>query len=88
VLITRFLTPDGVGEVQDFMPIGERLDGPRRERLIRRVLGVRGRMRFEFEFRRGLALGVSDTGRSASTEACCLRARVPGSRSGARPRSS
>lgn len=28
VLITRFLT-HGVGEVQDFMPVGERLDGAR-----------------------------------------------------------
>jgi GH15 family glucan-1,4-alpha-glucosidase len=49
VLITRFLTPDGVGEVQDFMPVGERVDGTRRDRLIRRVLSVRGRMRFRLE---------------------------------------
>jgi GH15 family glucan-1,4-alpha-glucosidase len=40
VLITRFLTQDGVGEVHDFMPIG-----PSR-RLIRRVVCVRGQMRF------------------------------------------
>jgi GH15 family glucan-1,4-alpha-glucosidase len=43
VLITRFLTPNGVGEVQDFMPIGER------QRLIRRVLCVRGKMDFLVE---------------------------------------
>ena len=49
VLITRFVTPAGVGEVQDFMPVGERLDGARRDRLIRRVLSVRGRMRFKLE---------------------------------------
>ena len=49
VLITRFLTPDGVGEIQDFMPVGETLDGAKRDRLIRRVLCVRGRMRFELE---------------------------------------
>ncbi len=49
VLITRFLTRGGVGEVQDFMPVGERLDGALRDRLIRRVLSVRGRMRFELE---------------------------------------
>jgi GH15 family glucan-1,4-alpha-glucosidase len=49
VLITRFLTPDGVGEVQDFMPVGELLGGSHRDRLIRRVLSVRGRMRFELE---------------------------------------
>ena len=45
VLITRYLTPEGVGEVQDFMPI-ERVRGRRHHhRLIRRVLGVRGQMR-------------------------------------------
>ncbi|HTU86518.1 MAG TPA: glycoside hydrolase family 15 protein [Solirubrobacteraceae bacterium] len=49
VLITRFLTPGGVGEVQDFMPVGEIRDGSSRDRLIRRVLCVRGRMRFELE---------------------------------------
>src|SRR4051812_20479302 len=43
VLITRFLTPSGVGEVQDFMPIGPR------QRLIRRVLCVRGEMTFRIE---------------------------------------
>ncbi|HUA07415.1 MAG TPA: glycoside hydrolase family 15 protein [Solirubrobacteraceae bacterium] len=49
VLITRFLTADGVGEVQDFMPVGERIDGTHRGRLIRRALSVRGRMRFRLE---------------------------------------
>ena len=49
VLITRFLTPAGVGEIQDFMPVGEARNGSHRDRLIRRVLSVRGRMRFELE---------------------------------------
>ncbi len=45
VLITRYLTPEGVGEVQDFMPV-ERVRGRQHHhRLIRRVLGVRGQMR-------------------------------------------
>jgi GH15 family glucan-1,4-alpha-glucosidase len=44
VLITRFLTPDGVGEVHDFMPIDA---GP--QRLVRRVVAVRGAMRFGLE---------------------------------------
>jgi GH15 family glucan-1,4-alpha-glucosidase len=47
VLITRFLTPDGVGEVQDFMPIHRDPHHPRR--LMRRVLAVRGHMRFLLE---------------------------------------
>jgi GH15 family glucan-1,4-alpha-glucosidase len=43
VLITRFLSPAGVGEVQDFMPVGEH------QRLIRRVVCVRGEMTFRLE---------------------------------------
>jgi GH15 family glucan-1,4-alpha-glucosidase len=46
VLITRFLTGGGVGEVQDFMVVGERRRAEHRQRLVRRVLAVRGQMRF------------------------------------------
>ena len=46
VLITRFLMPDGVGEVQDFMPPAVRGEAAHRHRMIRRVLAVRGQMRF------------------------------------------
>jgi GH15 family glucan-1,4-alpha-glucosidase len=49
VLITRFLTADGVGEVQDFMPVGEIADDLQRDQLVRRVICVRGCMRFELE---------------------------------------
>jgi GH15 family glucan-1,4-alpha-glucosidase len=50
VLITRFFTYEGVGEVQDFMPIeGQVHEGVHRHRLIRRVIVVRGHMRFEIE---------------------------------------
>jgi len=42
VLITRFFTEDGVGEVQDFMPISGDSGEVGRHRLIRRVLCVRG----------------------------------------------
>jgi GH15 family glucan-1,4-alpha-glucosidase len=49
VLITRFLTPLGVAEVQDFMPIQPVGTPVHRHRLIRRVLGVRGEMRFRIE---------------------------------------
>jgi GH15 family glucan-1,4-alpha-glucosidase len=45
VLITRFFTDDGVGEVQDFMPLGD-ADEADRHRLIRRVLCVRGSIPF------------------------------------------
>src|SRR6187549_1885715 len=49
VLITRFLTADGVGEIQGFMPIEESTAEVHRHRLIRRVEGVRGEMRFRVE---------------------------------------
>ena len=49
VLITRFLSADGVGEVQDFMPIGRTVEQTHRHRLIRRVLAVRGEVHFRLE---------------------------------------
>jgi len=45
ILITRFMTPDGVGEVTDFMPIaGQRATS--HHRLVRVVRVVRGTMKF------------------------------------------
>src|SRR5918997_1257707 len=41
VLITRFFTEDGVGEIQDFMPLGDGREADR-QRLIRRAVCVRG----------------------------------------------
>jgi GH15 family glucan-1,4-alpha-glucosidase len=49
VLITRFLTPGGVGEVQDFMPVTGGSASTHRNQLIRRVFAVRGVMRFTLE---------------------------------------
>jgi|SRR5215207_1341403 len=46
ILITRFLMPDGVGEVQDFMPPGSSGEAAHHHRLIRRVVAVRGQIRF------------------------------------------
>src|SRR5438067_8214545 len=49
VLITRFFTPEGVGEIQDFMPIQAATPSEHRHRLIRRVLVVRGEMDWMIE---------------------------------------
>jgi GH15 family glucan-1,4-alpha-glucosidase len=49
ILITRFFTHGGVGEVQDFMPIEAASKEMHRHRLIRRVVVVRGEMRFVIE---------------------------------------
>lgn len=50
VLITRFLSEDGVVEVQDFMPVGAEGDELRRC-VIRRVVAVRGVMELRTEVR-------------------------------------
>ena len=46
ILITRFMTPDGVGEVIDFMPVDHPDQASDRHRLVRAVRCVRGEMRF------------------------------------------
>jgi GH15 family glucan-1,4-alpha-glucosidase len=48
ILVTRFMTPDGVGEVHDFMPVtgGTATD---RHRLVRNIRVVRGVMKFAIE---------------------------------------
>ena len=47
VLLSRFLSEEGVAEVSDFMPVGE---GDESHALIRRAKTVRGEVRFEFVF--------------------------------------
>ncbi|HEY2783332.1 MAG TPA: glycoside hydrolase family 15 protein [Fimbriiglobus sp.] len=44
ILITRFLHSDGIGEVEDYMPVGS-------DQLVRRVRVVRGQMAFRLECR-------------------------------------
>ena len=51
VLVTRFLSADGVGEVTDFMPVGGASDPPGRRRVVRRARVVRGQMTFRVECR-------------------------------------
>jgi GH15 family glucan-1,4-alpha-glucosidase len=50
VLITRFLHPDGIGEVEDYMPVGGASRG-QADQVVRRVRVVRGRMPFHLECR-------------------------------------
>jgi GH15 family glucan-1,4-alpha-glucosidase len=49
VLVTRFLSSGGVGEVVDFMPVGESKNETPYRGLIRRVKVNRGSMRFRLE---------------------------------------
>lgn len=48
VLVTRFLSPDGLGEITDFMPVGAERAA---NLLIRRVKMLRGSLRFRLECR-------------------------------------
>ena len=49
ILITRFLSADGVAEIQDFMPVARGPNGRGRHQLVRRVRCVRGTMPFRME---------------------------------------
>ena len=51
VLITRFLSPDGVGEIADYMPVDEPGPWHGEHQLVRQVRGVRGTMPFRLECR-------------------------------------
>jgi GH15 family glucan-1,4-alpha-glucosidase len=43
VLVTQFLSEDGIGEITDFMPLGQ---GPHAHRIVRRVATLKGSMDF------------------------------------------
>ena len=49
ILVTRFMTPEGVGEVIDFMPVSDQRRASGRHRLVRMVRCVRGEIRFVLE---------------------------------------
>ena len=51
ILVTRFLSPDGVGEIRDFMPLGSAENGSGHNRLVRLVTTARGTMAFRMECR-------------------------------------
>ncbi len=85
VLLTRFLSPDGVAEISDFMSIGD-LDGG--SRLVRRIKAVRGTMRVRmrctprFDYARSEHKVCAEAGAVVFTDvsdnvALRLRASVP-----------
>ena len=49
VLITRFLSPGGTAEVEDFMPVAQTNFREHRQRLVHRVVAARSEVRFEPE---------------------------------------
>ena len=51
VLVTRFLLPDGIAELEDFMPVGLPSDSPEYRHLYRRIRCVRGAVRISLACR-------------------------------------
>jgi len=49
VLTTRFLSPAGVGEIEDFMPAGGAVESAQRDQLFRRVRVSRGSIEFQLQ---------------------------------------
>jgi GH15 family glucan-1,4-alpha-glucosidase len=49
ILITRMLSEHGIVEIQDFMPLVKEHDDQHWQCLVRRVVGIRGRMRMNVE---------------------------------------
>ncbi|MCK4746139.1 MAG: glycoside hydrolase family 15 protein, partial [Bacteroidales bacterium] len=49
VLITRFLTPDGIVEVSDLMPVGSHISDDRNYRIVRKVKGIHGHVAMKME---------------------------------------
>ncbi|MCL2768719.1 MAG: glycoside hydrolase family 15 protein [Solirubrobacterales bacterium] len=70
VLITRFLSPEGVSEIQDFMPVG---GGP--QRLIRSVVGIRGALRFRVEVEPRFGYGLYEPQVALEPAGAVFRAR-------------
>ena len=86
VLITRFMTADGVGEVQDFMPViqGKPTD---RHRLVRMLTVARGTMRFKadlqprFDYGRGKhTVEITDNGALFRSDSMELTLHTSGGR--------
>jgi len=91
ILITRFMTQDGVGEVHDFMPVidGEATD---RHRLVRRLSVVRGTMRFVMDIqpafdyaRKPHKLDVTENGAVFEADGMELTLHAAGLPNGSKP---
>jgi GH15 family glucan-1,4-alpha-glucosidase len=72
VLMTRFLSPDGVAEVIDYMPVGaaSRKFGP--HKLVRRVNALRGSMLFRMECQPAFNYGRDSHETRIHTDGACF----------------
>jgi GH15 family glucan-1,4-alpha-glucosidase len=60
ILVTRFLLPDGIAELEDFMPVGLAADSPWYHHLYRRIRCVRGAVRIALICRPAFEYGRND----------------------------
>ena len=73
VLITRFFSVDGVGEIIDYMPVGIRENGDGHHQVIRRVRVVRGEMSFGMECSPAFDYAREGHETEISSEGACFR---------------
>jgi len=73
VLITRFLNPDGVGEVTDYMPVGEARERDDFHRVIRRISVVRGSMSFQADCQPAFNYGLDTHRTDLVASGVCFR---------------
>src|SRR6185312_8211652 len=60
ILVTRFFTPDGVGEVVDFMPVDDPTTPSGEHRIVRVARVVRGTVRFSLQCRPRMNYGATE----------------------------
>ena len=75
VLLTRFLSPDGVAEVTDFMPVGGAVGSHGHHQLIRSVAVVRGAMRLRMQCRPAFDYARAAHSIEIRPEGACFHAR-------------
>jgi len=73
VLITRFFSPDGVGEIIDYMPVGVPDNGHGYHQLVRRVRVVRGEMSFRVECSPAFDYAREEHETEITDEGACFR---------------
>jgi GH15 family glucan-1,4-alpha-glucosidase len=73
VLVTRFLSGEGVGEVCDFMPVTGRANDPRHRQIIRTVRAVRGTVVFQIDCQPAFNYARDDHETELIREGACFR---------------
>lgn len=73
VLVTRFLSDEGVGEVRDFMPVAGRAAEADRRQIIRMVRAVRGTVTFRIECHPAFDYARADHKTERTDRGVCFR---------------